>query len=195
MGLYLEIKLLNNNTVKLTLSNKDMKKHNITYEILNNNKNITKNLSLNLLNSISKLISINSIKSNIFIESFKTKEKGCIIYLSTSPTSAENKPTKIKTKTTLPIIATFKKKSNMNDFCKNISNLNENFKFKSELYSFNDEFVLIIFVPQEKKEESLALVKEFGKIYGKGNIKYSIIKEHCKPIFKKNSIENILKLT
>ena len=189
----MEIKLLNNNTVKLTLSNKDMKEHNITYEILNSNKKITKTLSLNLLKSIGKLISINPKKNKIFVESFKTKEKGCILYLSTSCNNII--PISKKIKTTIPLIATFKKKSNMNNFCKNISNLNENFKFKSELYSFNDEFVLIIFVPQEKKEESLALIKEFGKVYGKGNVKYSIIKEHCKPIFKKNSIENILKLT
>ena len=193
MWSYLEIKLLNNNTLKLTLSNKDMKEHNITYEILNSNKKITKNLSLNLLNSIGRLISINPEKNKIFIESFKTKEKGCILYLSTSCSNII--PISKKIKTTIPLIATFKKKSNMNNFCKNISNLNENFKFKSELYSFNDEFVLIIFVPQEKKDESLALIKEFGKVYGKGNVKYSIIKEHCKPIFKKNSIENILKLT
>ena len=193
----LEIKFLNNNTIKLTLSNKDMKKYNITYEILNNNK-IIKNLSLNLLLSIKKLIYVNPTRNNIFIESFKTKEKGCVIYLNTSSNSTKDEPKKtkrIKIKKTIPIIATFKKKSHMHDFCNNILNLNENFKFKSELYSFNDEFVLIIFVPQEKKEESLALIKEFGKVYGKGNVKYSIIKEHCKPIFRKDSIENILKLT
>ncbi len=191
----MEIKFLNNNTLKLTLSKKDMKEHNITYEILNNNKKITKNLSLNLLHNIEKLISINPSEDKIFIESFKTKENGCMLYISNSYDNKLPKTKKIKIKTTIPLIATFKKKSNMNNFCKNISNLNENIKFKSELYSFNDEFVLIIFVPQEKKEESLALIKEFGKIYGKGNIKYSIIKEHCKPIFKKNSIENILKLS
>ena len=108
-----------------------------------------------------------------------------------------NKPTngliqKNKFKAMIPIIAIFKKKNNMKSFCKNISQIYYNKEFKSDLYSFENNFIIIIFVSEHEKEELLALVKEFGTLYGKGYVKYITIKEHCKLLFKEKAIERIL---
>ena len=188
----LEIKLLNSKTIKLSLSIKDMKKYNITDEILQNDEELIKNLTLNLLENIKNSISAYSMNNKIFIESFKTKENGCLLYVSITQKSTNQKQE--KTTSITPIIAIFNTKRNMQHFCKNINTLYMNENLNSELYSFADKFILIIFVPDNEKKQFLSLIKEFGKIYGKGNVKYIIVKEHCKPIWKKNALENILKL-
>lgn len=80
----------------------------------------------------------------------------------------------------------------MKAFCKNINQIYYNKNFKSDLYSFENSFIITIFVTEQEKEEFLALVKEFGSLYGKGYVKYITIKEHCKLLFKEAAIEKIL---
>ena len=191
--IYLEIKILNSQTIKITLTTKDMKKYNITHEILKNNEKITKELVLKLLNKIKEIITINISKNKMFLESFKTKEKGCILYLSVPSANEKtilNLPKKDEPKTTIAI-SKFKTLKNIKQFCKNINAL-KNEKFKSELYNFENNLILVTFIPKNEKKEILALTKEFGQIYGEGEIKYSIIKEHCKLIFEKDAIEKII---
>ena len=173
-----------------------MEKYNINYDILNNNKKITKKLIFKILENFNKNITTNINKNEIFLNLFKTKEKSCILYVSfpnknLEKTNISKIKTKIQTKT--PTIATFKKIDNMKNFCNNIMDLFPNNKFESELYCFEDKFVLTVFVPEYEKEKFLAIIKEFGKVYGKGKIKYGTIKEHCKPIFKHNAITEIIK--
>lgn len=169
-----------------------MKKYNITDEILKNDESVIKNLILKLLENVKNSISTYSPNNKIFIESVKTKENGCLLYVSITQKNTNQKPE--KSTDIIPTIAIFNTKRNMQHFCKNVNNLYSNENFNSELYSFADKFILIIFVPENEKRQFLSLIKEFGKIYGKGNVKYVIIKEHCKPIWKKNALENILKL-
>ena len=82
MWYWLEIKILTDNTIKLTLSSKNMKKHNLNYNILQNNKNITKNIILKILENIKTTLSIDPTKNKFFLQSFKTKDNGCTIYIS-----------------------------------------------------------------------------------------------------------------
>lgn len=189
----MEIKILNEKTIKLSLTSKDMKKYNITHEILKNKKT-TKELSSNLLQKINETISIDASKNQIFLESFKTKEKGCILYLNISTTSEQKilkLPKKEETKTTIAI-AQFKTAKSIKQYCKNI-NLLKKIKFESELYSSENKFILIIFIPTNEKKELCALTKEFSLTYEESSRKYCIIKEHYKKIFEKNAIEKIIK--
>lgn len=185
--------------VKLTLTNKDMKKYNITYEILKKNEKITKNIILNILKTAKEFIASNIEKNKIILESFKTKNSNSIFYISIQKNMYDKKTNKLKIKnkkisTIIPVIAIFKKKGNMENFCKNITQIYYNKKFKSDLFSFENNFVVVIFVPDQEKDEFLALVKEFGNLYGKGYVKYITIKEHCKLLFKGTAIEKILTL-
>ncbi len=168
-----------------------MKKHNITHTLLKNNEKITKNLVLKLLKEIKDTITIDLTNNKMFLESFKTKEKGCILYLSI-PTATNKNTKSSKNEEITASIAIFKTDENLKRFCENIIHL-KNKKFKSELYIFENKFFLITTINQNEEKEFIAIVKEFGQIYGKGSIKHSIIKEHCKPIFKNNAIENIIK--
>ncbi len=187
----LEIKILNSQTIKLTLTTKDMKKHNITHTLLKNNEKITKNLILKLLKEIKETITIDLTNNKMFLESFKTKEKGCILYLSV-PTPIGKTIKQSKNKEIIAFVATFKTDKNLKRFCENISYL-KNKKYKSELYIFDEKFFLITSINQNEEKEFFAIAKEFGQIYGKGSIKHSVIREHCKLIFKTDAIENIIK--
>lgn len=196
MWFFLKLKILNNQTIKITLTKEYMEKYNTNYNILNNNKKITKNLILKILKHCKEKTAIDFNKHEVFIDLFKTKEKGCVIYVSVSNKIVEKtdiSKTKQKIKTKTPTIATFKKINNMKNFCNNVMDLFPNNKFESELYCFEDKFVLTVFVPEYEKEKFLAIIKEFGKVYGKGKIKYGTIKEHCKQIFKQNAIMKIIK--
>lgn len=188
----LEIKILNSQTIKITLTTKDMRKYNLTHEILKKNENITKNLILKLLENVKDYITIDTIKNKLFLESFKTKEKGCILYLSIA--SKEEEKTKKNEKPTSPTVTTFNNIKNVKNFCINIAEMYKNIKLKSELYESNKKFILIMQVQKENEKKILALLKEFGEINGKGEIKQSIIREHCNAIFKDDAIEKILKL-
>lgn len=192
----MDLKFLNNNSVKLTLSNKDMKKYNISYDILKKNKKITKNIVLNILKNAKEFISNNIEKNKIILEDFKTKNNSNVFYINISKKIYDkNKLTeKNKIKSTIPVIAVFKKKNNMKNFCKNISQIYYNKKFKSDLYSLENNFLITIFIPEQEKTEFLALIREFGNLYGDGYVKYITIKEHCKLLFKEKAIERILTL-
>ncbi len=169
-----------------------MKKYNLTHEILKKNENITKNLILKLLENVKDYITIDAMKNKLFLESFKTKEKGCILYLSIA--NNEEEKTKKNENPTNPTVTTFNNIKNVKNFCMNMLEIYKNIKLKSELYESNEKFILIMQVPKENEQKILALLKEFGDINGKGEIKQSIIREHCKEIFEDHAIEKISKL-
>ena len=188
----MEINILNNQTIKITLTTKDMEKYNITHEILKNNKSLTNTIVIKMLETIKKSLTIDILKNKLFLESFKTKDKGCILYLSIPKNSFKNQK-KTEEKTTNEIIAFFFFFNAIKNFCKTISAVFYKTKFKNELYKFNNKLVLIISTTKDSEEKLIALIKEFGKLYGKGKIKYHIIKEHCSLIYKENAIEKIIK--
>lgn len=188
----MELKFLNDKTIKLTLSLKDMKKYNLNNESLKNNKTISKNLILNILQDSKKNITFKLNKTDLFLNSLKIKNNKCTLYISI-PLIKNNTITKIaKIKKTNPIIAVFEKEKNMKNFCKNISYIFFKTKFESELYSFENKFILTVFVQKDDIEKFIAIVKEFGDIYSKSKIQYGTIKEHCKVILKKQAIEKII---
>lgn len=116
----MELKFLNKNIIKLTLTNKDMKKYNISYEILKKNEKITKNIILNILKNAKEFISNNIEKNKIILEGFKTKNNSSIFYINIPKNiyKKNNILQKNKVKTTIPVIAIFKKKTTWKLFVK-----------------------------------------------------------------------------
>ncbi len=188
----LNIEILNKHIIKITLSFKDMKNYNLTYEKINYHDKKTRQLIVNLLYKIKKTTKADISKSQMFIEAFPTGENGCILYLNII-----NKKTIKNTSNSninRPLIVKFKQIQDFENMCKALTKKNYIKKIlKSTLLKINTYSILIIYSHNEQLIKILPILFEYGNIIGYGELNKKITEEHCQLIIKNNAIESISK--
>lgn len=188
----LNIEILNKHIIKITLSFKDMKNYNLTYEKINYNDKKTRQLIVNLLYKIKKTIKADISKSQMFIEAFPTEENGCILYLNIINQKTINNTT--SSNINRPLIVKFKQIQDFKKMCKALAMSNYiNKILKNKLLQINNYPILIIYSHNEHLTKMLPIFFEYGSIIGYGEINKKIIEEHCQLIIKNHAIETISK--
>lgn len=188
----LNIEILNKHIIKITLSFKDMKNYNLTYEKINYNDKKTRQLIVNLLYKIKKTIKADISKSQMFIEAFPTEENGCILYLNIINQKTINNTT--SSNINRPLIVKFKQIQDFKKMCKALAMNNYiNKILKNKLLQINNYPILIIYSHNEHLTKMLPIFFEYGSIIGYGEINKKIIEEHCQLIIKNHAIETISK--
>lgn len=188
----LNIEILNKHIIKITLSFKDMKNYNLTYEKINYNDQKTRQLIVNLLYKIKKTTKVDISKSQMFIEAFPTEENGCILYLNIINQKTINNTS--SPNINRPIIVKFKQIQDFKKMCKTIANRNYINKIpKNTLLQINNSPILIIYSYSKQLTKILPIFLEYGNIVGYGKLNEKIIEEHCQLIIKNNAIETISK--
>lgn len=190
----LNIEILNKHIIKITLSFKDMKNYNLTYEKINYNDKKTRQLIVNLLYKIKKTTKIDISKSQMFIEAFPAEENGCILYLNIINQKTINNIN--SSNINRPLIVKFKQIQDFKNMCKTLTKKNYlNKILKNTLLQINNYAILIIYSCNEQLTKILPIFFEYGTIIGYGELNKKIIEEHCQLIIKNNAIETISKKT
>lgn len=188
----LNIEILNKHIIKITLSFKDMKNYNLTYEKINYNDKKTRQLIVNLLYKIKKTTKTDISKNQMFIEAFPTEENGCILYLNIINQKTIDNIT--NSNINRPLILKFKQIQDFKNMCKILTKENcLNKILKNTLLQINNYPILIIYSHSEQLTKILPIFFEYGTIIGYGELNKKIIEEHCQLIIKNNAIETISK--
>lgn len=88
----MKIEQIDQQTIKVVLTPRDMDSFDITYEEMDYKDPNTKRVILELLHQIKKETSMDFNGGKLFVEAFPYLDGGCVLYICTIPASAETTP-------------------------------------------------------------------------------------------------------
>lgn len=187
----MHIEPLDRKTIKIVLSQNDMREMSVTYEQMDYNRPETKTMVLHLLEEVRKKTKLDFTAGKLFIEAFPSRDGGCILYLNLLREKLQNTTT--EKEFMAPILFTLPNVKQLRQTCKKLFLHYHHLISKSSLYFWEEKYVLILYSYYKLDKKMIALIKEHGIFFGKGEIKYCFIKEHGKLLIKDTAIETITK--
>jgi len=208
----MQIDVLSQNTLKLTLSRLDMFDLDINYESLSGKNPDTKRLLSNVLSTVKldKSAGVDFSGERLFVEAFPRPDGGCMLYIScltdenaqrrapSSPVKSrvhreQPAPVKSGLRRKKPILCRFSSINMLSGACCALAKQIERDRVStgSELYGDGKEFRL--FVTGEGGEASALIaiiLREYGEIVG-GDYESAVTKEHYKLIIGENAVEKL----
>lgn len=186
----LKIELLDDKTVKILLSKFDMTTFNLCYDEMDYKNPETKRVILKLIDEIKKEVKINLNTGKLFIEAFPYADGGCILYVnvldSTKIQSQAQK--KLKPGFDTPLIFMLEDVNSLGTLSNRLITRYSHIILKSSLYLWDNKYYLMLYTYFKMDSEIINLINEYGKLYGKGTIQSSIIKEHAKELITNDAI-------
>lgn len=183
------IDLISNNTLKISLSKKDMSEFNIDYDILDKKNPETQIFILNLIEIVKEKKDIDLCSEKLYIEAFPQVNGGCLLYLSVL-NEIIKEPKKIYT----GIVCETNSIMDLINICNKLYN-QCNYLIKiSKLYYLNGKYRLILYIYSDADKKINYLLDEYQIENNTNEILISFTKEHFAHIINKNAIETISQL-
>ena len=184
----METEFVDQKTVKIFLSNRDMSEFNITYEKMDYRDIDTKKAIMKILKEIQKEGGHDFRSGKLLIEAFPNKGEGCVLYISNIKPENE----KIKKRSETPLIFQFNGIDLLCDATKRLFMQYSHLILKSALYLVDGKYSLVISSYYKLDEKLIIFMDEYGATWGCGEIKNAFIKEHGKVLMKSNAVEEIV---
>jgi negative regulator of genetic competence, sporulation and motility len=186
----MNIEVIGDKMVRVTLSSLDLTSYNIDYNNLNYSNAEARRVVFEIIQLVRELTPVDLSAKKIFIESFKSKDGGCIFYISSKPKiTAQTKPLpKYPEGFNAPIIFEFKDFKDLCLACKNLFLLYNHIILKSNLFVNNEQYILSIYTYFKQDSKIISLTSEYGSFFGQGDLKNALICEHSDAILLDNAI-------
>lgn len=186
----MKIELIDSNTIKVTLNDKDMYRLSINYSEMDYSEVATKRAIKSILNEIKSSFSFPANASKLFIEAFPNNNSvdGCILYISFIEKGAHNTKHELST----PLVIKIDDINTLSILCKRIFHHYSHLILKSSLYLMDNHYMLVVHTYSKLDKKISTLAHEYAELYGKGKIAGSFIKEHSSPLITENAIETIV---
>lgn len=178
------IELISSNTLKISLSKRDMSEFNIKYDILDKKNHETKLFLMNLIDIVKEQKDIDLCQEKLYVEAFPQTNGGCLLYLSVLNDV-------IKSKKDILSYITCDINSLLDLFTisqKAYKSYNYLIK-KSELYNEKSNYRLIFYVYTETEKKIYRLLDEYNINYSTDEISVEYTKEYFSPVITRNAIE------
>ncbi|NLJ16358.1 MAG: adaptor protein MecA [Clostridiales bacterium] len=194
----MQIDVLANNTVKITLNRIDMTEYDVSFDSLSQKNPDTKRLLVELLTIIRLEKNLDLTDGRLFIEAFPRNDGGCMLYISCLKKLNEKNSSKMKSNE--PSKSIYKsclvcEVDNINSLTQLCVHLNTEAKsLKSSIFSLEKKYRLIIKDTAIINDRVFRIIKEYGKIIGISKIVEAKTKEHFSPIIIGNGIKTIAEL-
>lgn len=181
---------LSRNTVKITLTEADMRKYSLSSDCISGHNAETKRT---LTDFVNRLKEINPLfpeyePERLFLEAFPRSEGGCILFISTLGREPLDLPKASSGSKRLMLIT---------DDINSLSGVSRAiFALSSadtKLYYLNGEFYLIIPCPRGKSSVLSAAINEYGELSDSG-YEIAAIEEHGKLISSENTLKKLMRL-
>lgn len=193
----MNIEVLTNNTVKITLDNIDMTDYDVKYESLSQKSPDTKRLLIELLALVRLEKNLDLSSERLFIEAFPKDDGGCMLYISPLEKNIKSKNSLSIKKDTYQnsIICEIEGIDNLTSLCMQIRYCMGHLIYDSELYVKNTNYRLVLNSVNAGSFEDriLNIVKEYGVVIGRGKIIHARTTEYFNKITDKDAIEIIIK--
>lgn len=185
---------LSRNTVKITLTEADMRKYSISADCISGHTAETKRT---LTDFVNRLKEINPLfpeyePERLFLEAFPRSEGGCILFISTLGREPfdipKDKPKAPRNKMLMLITEDI---SYLSGFSKALFSLSG--EFEAKLYYLSGEFYLIMPCPRGKSSLISAIINEYGELSDSG-FEIAAAEEHGKLLSAENTLKKLMKL-
>lgn len=183
------IEKLSSLTIKVTISNHDMKNYRLDFDSLSENSINTKQLIRHILREISRHLGINLFNESLYIEAFSYNEKKYILYISVTDARI-NECTDCSNVSEKSIIETADSKK-LILFSKDFVKYYSEYCTDSSLYHRNDVFRLIIETVPEKSESVADCAFSHGLHSFHGNICAAETTEYYDCIIENSAAEKL----
>lgn len=192
----MKIEPLDDKTVKVVLSKVDMDGFQLTYEEMDYKNPETKRVILKLIDEIRNQVDIDLSQGKLFIEAFPYADGGCILYvnvLDLTRAADPRSPRKHRTSFDTPLIFVFDDLSSLAALSVRLNARYSHVILRNSLYLLDQKYYLMIYTYFKMDNEITHLLNEYGRFYGKGAVRSSIIKEHAKELLKSEATETLEK--
>lgn len=189
------IEQINEKKLLIVLEEKDMNELGLTYESISWSNQKSRDI-------MAKLLTLAKIETGFSIENYKLSIEtlpqfnGCIIIFTLMNSNFEEKSPKSnktylnKTKSNT-MIYKFDSLDDILQICKQLYDLYEPDTYKSDVYTYQDEYYLVIHPYEEIKKPVYIMLSEYGEILKQNKIFISYLDEYGDVIKKDDAVVSI----
>ena len=196
----MQIDVLANNTVKITLNRIDMTEYDVSFDSLSQKNPDTKRLLVELLTIIRLEKNLDLTDGRLFIEAFPKNDGGCMLYISCLKRLSEKSADSAEKAKKLPrqkpenayksqLICEVDGINPLIQLCVHLDTEKET--FKSSIYSLDDKYRIILQDTAIISDKIFRITKEYGKIVGISSVLEAKTREHFSPVSVGNAVETI----
>lgn len=187
----MKIEILDDTTVKVLLTKRDMNAWQLNYSEMSCSSPVTKRVISKLLSEIRDEFDIDFSNSRLYIEAFPYADGGCIIYVTGS-----SKPPKTERRKGFdtPLIFAFDSLSALIATAKLLNSGFAHIITKSSLHLKGQTYYLQIYSYFHLDGKLISAISEYGRLHAKGAIQSAIIKEHASEIIATEAIPALSEL-
>lgn len=180
-------------TIKIVLTVKDMSDYDLTYEQMDYNDQTTRKAILKIIQKIQGKTGVSVESSKLFIETFPSTDGGCIMYINLlTPAEEQSYPQKRKQSFDTPLIFEVNTIDTVVDMAKRLFKKQNHLIINSALYLFENRYHLFIYSYCRMEKRIITIAEEYGTYLGKGAVLAAVTREHAKEITSDHAIETLL---
>ena len=185
----MEFKLVNENKLKIVLTNEDMASMDITYEEMNYDDTNTKRVLWEIFDKAKRITGFDASLDKPLIQMYDRKNDGCLIFvtkgtLKNDQYSYEKRYKKFYTGIKKRrLLYMFDNSETLSEACKQLTLIGYN--GKSDIYANNDKYFLYI---EDNREQALDLISEYGFLMNNPFFSF-YLDEHTKKILSSDAVQ------
>ena len=189
----MELTLISENKIKISLTRQDLDEHGITSDALDYDNTETRRVFWTLLDEARKKTGFDAAKNRIFIQIYPSRDGGCELFVSKITDTDEDNRYKTEArkgneKRTAKAVYRFEKMQELISVCKRLHTLG--YRGRASAYS---EDKTRFFLSFDETVSQAELVGEYGERQStEGALLY--IKEHCVTICEGEAVSRLAKL-
>jgi len=191
----MELKLVNENKLKITLTNEDMALLDITYEEMDYYNDVsTRNVIHEILDKAKNQIGFDASADRLFVKAYPNKDGGCYMYVIKDVPIPKGDPYTYEKKYKSKIYTTGVKKNRVLYMFENSETLLEacnqlnliGYNGKSDIFADDGKYYLYI---EDNREPALELISEYGVLINNPFFMF-YLEEHTKKIMSSDAVKS-----
>ena len=184
----MKIEPLDEKTIKVVLSRRDMEGFQLTYEEMDCQNAGTKRVIRRLLDEIREQADLDLSRGRLYIEAFPYADGGCILYvnlLESAPAGRAGRKTSFDT----PLVFAFDSLDTLTALAARLERQYGHVILKNALYLMEGRYYLLIYTYFKMDAQLTHLLNEYGSFVGKGAVPSALIQEHARELIPSDAAQ------
>lgn len=181
----LKIEAIDEATIKVVLTNKEMNAYHLSYETMDSNDTATKKLLVAVLGRVKGKTDLDLENSRLFVEAYPLGEGGLILYVNFMKNTA--KPVRSSGLST-PLVFSFSNLEALCAACLRLQKQVPHLILQSRLYRVQDGYHLVLWSYCRLEQRLLRILREYGRLRGKGAVACAWTQEHGKALLEQDAV-------
>lgn len=187
----MEFKIVNENKLKIILTNEDMASMDITYEEMEDKDTNTKRVLWEIFDKAKRVTGFDAAADNTYVQMYDRKSDGCLIFVTklNQQNTYEKRYKKLYTGIKKRrLLYMFDNSETLSEVCKQLMFIGYN--GKSDIFANNEKYFLYI---EDNREQALDLISEYGCLINNPFFSF-YLDEHAKKILSSDAVQVFSKI-